>query len=148
MSLQSTEKECADNAVDPRISLADIEAAMIVRYDTTGVRAVEPRDATHMACYTSHPLHPPLLSLKLLSICIVVMKSGFTVIGKSAPDSAANFNAELGRELAYQDAIRQLWTLMGGALKDTPGLRERYGIDKPDDELYCILNPRWWTATG
>jgi Phage protein (N4 Gp49/phage Sf6 gene 66) family len=140
MSLQSTEKECADTAVDPRISLADIEAAMIVRYDTTGARAVEPRDATHMACYSLHPLHPPVLSLKLLFICIVVMKSGFTVIGKSAADSAANYNAELGRELAYQDAIRQLWALMGCALKDTPGLRERYGIGQTDDDLYCILN--------
>jgi hypothetical protein len=43
---------------------------------------------------------------------------------------AADFDAELGRTLAYEDAIRQLWPLIGFALKSTPGLRERYGIDQ------------------
>jgi hypothetical protein len=46
------------------------------------------------------------------------MRNGFTVIGKSAPASAANFNAELGKKLAYEDAIRQLWPLMGFSLRD------------------------------
>lgn len=56
--------------------------------------------------------------LKILSICIVVMSNGFTVVGKSAPASPENFNAEFGRELAYKDCIRQLWPLMGFALRD------------------------------
>jgi len=53
-----------------------------------------------------------------LSICILMMKNGFIVIGKSAPASAANYDAELGRKFAYEDAIRQLWPLMGFALRD------------------------------
>jgi hypothetical protein len=48
----------------------------------------------------------------------LVLKNGFTVIGKSAPASAANFNAELGKKLAYEDAIRQVWPLMGFSLRD------------------------------
>jgi len=39
-------------------------------------------------------------------------------VGKSAPASADNFNADLGRKLAYEDAIRQLWPLMGFALRE------------------------------
>lgn len=46
------------------------------------------------------------------------MQNGFTVIGKSAPASPENFNAELGRQFAYDDAVRQLWPLMGYALRD------------------------------
>jgi hypothetical protein len=61
--------------------------------------------------------------LELLSICILVMKNGFTVIGKSAPASPENFNAEFGKKLAYEDCIRQLWPLMGFALRDAAGTR-------------------------
>lgn len=105
MTLQTTEAECAANAVAPRVSLANIEGAIAARYDTTADRAISPEA-------------PAMESLKLLSICILVMRNGFTIIGKSAPASAANFNAELGRKLAYEDAVRQLWPLMGFALRD------------------------------
>ena len=57
-------------------------------------------------------------SLEILSLCVLVVKNGFTVIGKSAPASADNFNADLGRKLAYEDAIRQLWPFMGFALRE------------------------------
>ena len=46
------------------------------------------------------------------------MRNGFTIIGKSAPASPANFNAEFGQKLAYEDCIRQLWPLMGFSLRD------------------------------
>lgn len=104
--LKATEAECAANAVAPRVWLADIEAAIWERYEFTGDQCARAIDA---------PVAP---SLSLLSICILVMKNGFFVIGKSAPVSADNFNAEHGRKLAYEDAIRQLWPLMGYALRD------------------------------
>lgn len=105
MSLEQTEAECAANAVAPRVSLASMEAKVSARYDFTGDKAVG--------------LDVPVMqSLGLLSICILVMRNGFTVIGKSAPASAANFNADLGRKLAYEDAIRQLWPLEGYHLRE------------------------------
>jgi hypothetical protein len=106
MSLQSTEAECAANAVAPRVSLASMEAKIAARYDFTADKALI---GMHM---------PPMPSLSLLSICIIVMTNGFAIIGKSAPASAANFNADLGRRLAYEDAIRQLWPLEGYALRE------------------------------
>ncbi len=57
-------------------------------------------------------------SLKLLTLCLVTTKNGFVLVGKSAPASAENFDVELGRKLAYEDAVRQLWPLMGYALRD------------------------------
>lgn len=104
MTLESTETECAANAVAPRVSLPDIEGAIAYRYDLTADRAV-----------SQAPIHD---SLRLLSMCILVMQNGFVVIGKSAPASSENFNAGLGRKLAYEDAIRQLWPLMGYALRE------------------------------
>ena len=105
MTLQAVDAECAAVATAPRVALADIEAAIAGRYDLTGSKAIG-SDA------------PSFPSLDVLSICILVMRNGFTVIGKSAPASPENFNAGLGRKLAYEDCIRQLWPLMGFALRD------------------------------
>jgi hypothetical protein len=104
MSLAHTDQEAAAVAVAPRVTLADIEAAIDARYDTTADRAVG-----------GSPIVP---ELRVLSICILVMRNGFTVIGKSAPASPANFDPDLGRKFAYEDAVRQLWPLMGFALRD------------------------------
>ncbi len=109
MSLKETEAECAAVAVAPRVSLKDIEAAIKERYDTTASEALFPTASGSLP--KDHPLG-------LLSICILLLHNGWTVIGKSAPASAANFNAELGRKLAYEDCIRQLWPLMGFALRE------------------------------
>ena len=105
-SLQTTDQESAALATKPRVALADIENAIACRYDLNAASVVEAMTA---------PVHE---SLKVLSICILVMTNGFTVIGKSAPASPENFNAEYGRKLAYEDAVRQLWPLMGFALRD------------------------------
>lgn len=104
MSLQETEAECAAVATAPRVSLASMEDKVKARYDFTADTAVGP-DV------------PVVDELRLLSICLLVMSNGFTIVGKSAPASAENFNAELGRKLAYEDAIGQLWPLEGYQLR-------------------------------
>lgn len=104
-SLQESDKMAEAVAVAPRVKLSDIEAAIAARYDTTADRAVG----------DGVPVSEPL---KLLSICVLVMNNGFTIIGKSAPASPENFDAALGKTFAYEDAVRQLWPLMGYALRD------------------------------
>lgn len=104
MTLEATEAECAVGRTAPRVSLADIQAAIVARYDITGSSAVG-----------TYPAHE---SLDVLSICILVMQNGFTIIGKAAPASPANFDRNLGIKLAYEDAVRQVWPLMGYALRD------------------------------
>lgn len=56
-------------------------------------------------------------SLKLLTICVLVLKNGFTVIGSSYCDDPKNFNSEMGRNVAYDDAVESVWPLMGYKLK-------------------------------
>ncbi len=112
MSMQEADKAAAAVAVAPRVSLADIESAIDKRYDVIAANAVQmPIEIGPKG----HPINP----LGLLSLCILVMKNGFTVVGKSAPASPENFNADLGRRFAYDDAIRQLWPLMGFSLRDS-----------------------------
>lgn len=63
---------------------------------------------------------PNLLSasaLACLTICILVLKNGFTVVGKSACASPANFDAGLGRKIAREDARNQIWALEGYHLR-------------------------------
>ena len=106
MSVEVTDQEAQAVAVAPRVKLSDIETAIQKRYDLNGAEACHPG-----AAQSGDPLN-------LLSVCVLVMKNGFTIIGKSAPASPENFNADLGKKFAYEDAIRQLWPLMGYALRD------------------------------
>jgi hypothetical protein len=91
-ALKVTEAESAANAAAPRVTLESMEAKI--------------EHATYI-------LHEGILTL-----CILKMQNGFYVVGESAPASPANFNAELGRKFAYENAIRQLWKLEGYSLRD------------------------------
>ena len=57
-------------------------------------------------------------TLNRLTICILVLRNGFTVTGESACVSAKNFDAEIGRKIARENAVEKLWPLMGYALAD------------------------------
>ncbi len=56
-------------------------------------------------------------ALRLLTFCVLTLKNGFTVTGESACASPENFDAELGRKIARQNAVQKIWPLMGCALK-------------------------------
>lgn len=103
--LQATEAECAVGRTAPRVSLSDIEANIATSTSFLAADVFDPHAAN------SHP------SLGVLTVTILVLRNGFTVIGKSAPADARNFDPELGRKLAYEDAVRQVWPLMGYALR-------------------------------
>lgn len=55
--------------------------------------------------------------LHLLTFCVLVLRNGFTVTGESACASPENFDAELGRKIARQNAVQKIWPLMGYELK-------------------------------
>lgn len=58
-----------------------------------------------------------LVALKCLTLCVLVLKNGYTVVGKSACASPENFDPELGRKIAREDARRQIWALEGYVLR-------------------------------
>lgn len=57
-------------------------------------------------------------ALNTLTICVLVLRNGFTVIGHSACASPENFNAEIGRRIARENAEREIWPLLGFRLRD------------------------------
>ena len=55
--------------------------------------------------------------LSRLTFCVLVLRNGFTVTGESACASPENFDAELGRKIARQNAVAKVWPLMGYELR-------------------------------
>lgn len=51
------------------------------------------------------------------TVCAMVLQNNFVVIGKSAAASLENFNEEIGKKIAYDDARAQIWALEGYLLK-------------------------------
>ena len=62
-------------------------------------------------------INPPQ-QLDLLTFCVIVLKNGFTVTGESACASPENFDAEIGRKIAYENARNKIWQLEGYLLKE------------------------------
>lgn len=52
-----------------------------------------------------------------LTICALTLKNGFTVVGHSAAVIADNFNEEIGRKIAFDDARDKIWPLEGYLLR-------------------------------
>lgn len=52
-----------------------------------------------------------------VTVCRLVLENGYSVVGKSATLDEANFDAEIGEQVARADAVRQIWELEGYLLK-------------------------------
>lgn len=49
----------------------------------------------------------------LLTVCILTATNGYRFVGKSACASPENFDEDIGRKLAHDDARKQLWPHLG-----------------------------------
>lgn len=52
-----------------------------------------------------------------LTVCCLTLANGFTVTGESACASPENFDAELGRKIARDNARQKIWALEGYRLR-------------------------------
>ena len=113
MNDQQIEQEIqAKGLTAPRVTPADIEANIASEHYFTAEQGA-------FAAFnppTGADTVPPALSL--LTFCVLVLRNGFTVTGESACASPENFDAELGRKIARQNAVSKMWPLMGYALKE------------------------------
>ena len=92
-ALRATDAESRAVQKTPnRVSLASIEAAI------DRIEYHHPEVCPHM------------------TVAFVRMRNGFVVIGQSAPADPGNFNADLGKKYAVENAIRQIWPLEAYAL--------------------------------
>ena len=58
-----------------------------------------------------------LPALECLTLCVITLKNGFTLVGKSACASPENYDEHIGRQIAYDDARKQIWALEGYLLR-------------------------------
>ncbi|TCT34631.1 Gp49 family protein [Martelella mediterranea] len=93
MSDQEIEKEIqAKGKTAPRLTPADIDAVIAAEeYHVFGGR---------------------------MTICVLTLKNGFLVSGESSSVSAENFDVEIGRKIARENAREKIWLLEGYLLRD------------------------------
>ena len=117
MNDQEIETEIqAKGLTAPRVTPQDIEANIASEhYFTAADGALGFLSTTDADPVTSFSNLPP--SLHLLTFCVLVLRNGFTVTGESACASPDNFDAEIGRKLARENAVNKVWPLMGYELR-------------------------------
>ena len=97
----------------PRVTLSDIEGAIVSEWYFTGAQGV-----AHYFFDSALPPTNKAQSLHLLTFCVLVLDNGFTVTGESACASPENFDSERGRQIARQKAVDKVWPLLGFRLRD------------------------------
>lgn len=113
MNDQAIEQEIQTKGLTAaRITPADIQAAIAQTHYFTAADGVR---GTAVADGVDDGSTPPL---GLLTFCVLVLRNGFTVTGESACASPENFDAEIGRKIARQNAEQKIWMLEGYLLKD------------------------------
>ncbi|MBE5528127.1 hypothetical protein A9J41_11485 [Laribacter hongkongensis] len=111
----------------PRITPSDIEANIASEHYFTGWDGINGALAAsnlhqrHADTDTANgqqlPAATPYEATRLLTFCVIVLRNGFTVTGESACASPENFDAEIGRKIARQNAFAKIWPLMGYELR-------------------------------
>jgi len=109
MDDQAIEKEIQEKGLTaPRITPSHIESVIV------GEHYINVGDACLPVVRQTETFDSPL---DLLTICVLVLKNGFTVTGESACASPENFDEEVGRKIAKQNAVNKIWMLEGYLLK-------------------------------
>lgn len=123
-----TELELVVSAVAPRVTNEQVEAfirdeqyfsayqgAVKALYVEAAAEGTDPSEAVGRV--------PE--QLRLLTFCVLTLANGFIVTGESACADAANFNADIGKRLAREQAKNKIWGLLGFELRSKLNLIER-----------------------
>ncbi len=137
----------------PRITPADIEANIVSEHYFTAAQgdAKAMEDGAFInGALNGCAMRPVPAELGLLTFCVLVLRNGFTVTGESACASPANFNAEIGRKIARDNAVAKIWPLQPIDTAPTDGTvflgyRERDGrwgeccrVQRDDCEMWTF----------
>ena len=122
MNDQTIEQEIQDKGLTaPRITPANIEANITSEHYFTAADGVAGA-FTNAQIAQGRGVYPdeigrPKTDLSLLTFCVLVLRNGFTITGESACASPENFDAEIGRKIARENAVTKVWPLMGYELR-------------------------------
>jgi hypothetical protein len=103
----------------PRVTPADIEAEIASEHFFTALDGAVGAYHSHGGVHQgTMPNDLNSAALPLLTFCVLVLRNGFTVTGESACASPENFDEEIGRKIARQNAVNKIWPLLGFSLRD------------------------------
>lgn len=116
------EQEIQDKGLNaPRLTPNHIDSAIAsVNYFTAGdgcAGALTASEEFNALPEEERIIQPPE-QLDLLTFCVIILKNGFTVTGESACVSPENFDPEIGKKIAYENARNKIWMLEGYLLKE------------------------------
>lgn len=107
------EARIAANAVAPRVTEKDVLESIQTCFFVNAWDAAT-QDVT-VSVVGAEKVIPE--ELKVITLALVTTKSGFTVVGVSGCADPANFNRDIGEEIAKRNAVSQLWGHMGFELR-------------------------------
>lgn len=105
----------------PRITPADIEANIASEHYFTAAQGYA--KAMEDAAFSNGALNGEQLRqvphvLSHITICVLITRNGTKLVGANeGPVSPENFDAEMGRQMARQKAIDQMWPMLGYELR-------------------------------
>lgn len=130
----SIEQEIQANGLTaPRVTPAAIEAEIASEHYFTGAEGVLGAYKANNDRYVgTMPDDLNARELPLLTFCVLILHNGCKVVGVNhGPVDPANFDAEYGRKDAREQAIAQIWPLLGFRLRD------KLANSKPQERPDC-----------
>ncbi|WP_333679925.1 Gp49 family protein [Dyella sp.] len=123
MKIDTIEQDIqAKGLTAPRVTLAEIEAEIVSTHFFTAAQGdakmLEDGAFANGVTINAAQIRPIPPELGLLTFCVLILRNGFTVTGESACASPENFNAEIGRKIAFENAAEKVWMLLGFRLRD------------------------------
>ena len=119
---QQIEQEIqSKNLNAPRLTPGSIDSKIALEMYFTGSGIIAAQTHCHhlglmrIQHHEGEDLHKPI---ETLTFCVLVLENGFTVTGESACASPENFDAEIGRKIAFENAREKIWLLEGYLLKE------------------------------
>ena len=107
----------SDKAIEQEIQAKGLTAPRVTPQRINDVIAEEHYFSAAIGCGHPYLAIEKSSPLHCLTFCVLVLKNGFTVTGESACASPENFDAEIGRKVAHDNAISKVWMLEGYLLK-------------------------------
>ena len=97
--------------MDEYVTVAQVKSEIAAVYYFNGLEAVK------SGLPATHPEPTRAETLKCMTICVIVLRNGFTVTGQSVCADPANYNEQDGREYAYRKAEDKIWPYLGYELR-------------------------------
>jgi hypothetical protein len=95
--------------------MSESEAAIEKEIQDKGLNAPRLTPALIDAAIKSEDYH--IFPGTTLTVCALTLQNGFIVTGESAAASPANFDVELGRKIARDNARNKIWAFEGYLLR-------------------------------